>query len=57
MSELRPDVIHAWRLSIDAAQIRLGEFNWPWALGMALDEIDRLRPVAVDPTTEDAANE
>lgn len=44
--ELRADVIHAWRLCIKdkhEPQPRLGEFNWPWALGLALDEIDHLR--------------
>lgn len=47
--QLRDDVVRAWRLSIDAAteanSVRLGEFNWPWALGLALDEVDRLRAV------------
>lgn len=36
----------SWRLSIEHAQVPLGSFNWPWALGLALDEIDRLREYA-----------
>lgn len=43
MSELRPDVIAAWRLCIadkHQPQPRLGEFNWPWALRKTLDELE-----------------
>lgn len=42
--EPREATIRAWRLCLDHdPQPELGQFNWPWALRMAMDEIDRLR--------------
>lgn len=57
------DTVRAWRLSIEACNnaggVRLGEFNWPWALGLALDALDganteiaRLQAIVGHPATQ-----
>lgn len=35
--------IARWRDQIERADPRPGTFNWPYALGAALDEVERLR--------------
>jgi hypothetical protein len=46
VADVTDRMIESWRLCIEhkhQPQPRLGEFNWPQVLTMALDEIERLR--------------
>jgi len=42
--QLTPELIRAWRRGIEIHRIRiqLGEFNWPWALSIALNRVEQL---------------